>query len=161
MARSGLKTSRHRSRLPRRAAQRPAVRWDEPARARRGSRKRACQTRTRSPDFEATCETTAPPRQLSPRLKPAGAHRSDDTAVDQQITAGDERAIGTHQVRGCRANLIWGAATACGGDLHHLLIARPTGRVELVHRQWSEDDAGADRVDPGTPVAPLHGGGLY
>src|SRR5688572_13252578 len=83
---------------------------------------------------------------VSPRLKPAGAQRSDDTTVDQQITAGDERAIGTHQVRGCRANLIWGAATACGGDLHHLAIARPAGRVELVHRQWSEDDAGADRV---------------
>jgi hypothetical protein len=95
------------------------------------------------------------------RLKSAGAHRRDDTTVHQQIAAGDERTIGTHQVRGRRANFIRGAATACGGDLHHLALARPACRVELVHRQRSEDDAGADRVDPGTPVAPLHRGGLY
>jgi hypothetical protein len=35
-------------------------------------------------------------------IEPAGAHRSDDATVDQKVTAGDERTVRTHQVRGCR-----------------------------------------------------------
>src|SRR5918998_4770392 len=77
-----------------------------------------------------------------------------DAAVHEEIAAGDEVAIRPHQERADGSDLVRCARATGWAELDHAPVALPPGTGQLVLRQRRDDDAGADRVDPGATPAP-------
>ena len=83
-----------------------------------------------------------------------------DAAVDEEVAAGDERAVGAHQERAERADLVGGAGSSGGAQLDHAPVALAAWSGQFVAGERGHDDAGADRVDPCASFAPPDGLGL-
>ena len=84
-----------------------------------------------------------------------------DTAVDEEVAAGDEGAVGAHEQRAEVSDLVGGAAAPGGAELDHAPVPLAAWAAQLIAGEWGEDDAGADRVDPGAPPPPPDGLGHH
>ena len=81
-----------------------------------------------------------------------GGHPS----IHENVAAGDEPAVRTHEQGADRSHFVRGAGAACGGRLDHAPVSRAAWPGQLVFGERGNDNAGADRVDPGAALAPAH-----
>ena len=56
---------------------------------------------------------------------------------------------------------LWSAGAPGRAQLDHSPVAFAARSGQFVLGQWRDDDSGADRVDPGTPLSPPHGFGHH
>ena len=84
-----------------------------------------------------------------------------DTAVHEEVAAGDESAVGAHEERADGPDLVWSAGAPGRRQLDHAPVSLAAGTGQLVLREWGDDDAGADRVDPRAALAPPDGLGHH
>src|SRR5260370_31003142 len=77
-----------------------------------------------------------------------------NSAVHEEVAAGDEGAVGAHEQRTEGSDFVWGAAAASGPEFDHVSVSLTARAGQLIRGEWSEDDAGTDRVDPRAPLAP-------
>src|SRR5579862_10046357 len=87
--------------------------------------------------------------------------RRGDSTVHEEVAAGDERSVATHEQCADGSDFVRGAAAAGGGELDHASVPLAASAGQLVRGERREDDAGADRVDPGAPLAPADGLGHH
>jgi len=83
--------------------------------------------------------------------------RRRDTFAHEEVAAGDQRAFRPHEQGTNRSDLVGRAAATRGAQLDHALVSLTTRAGQLVPGEQSEDDAGTDRVDPGTSPTPPDG----
>src|ERR1700689_796874 len=77
-----------------------------------------------------------------------------DAAVHQKITAGDERALATHQQRTYIAHLIGSTGASCGAHLDHAAVSGAAGAGLLRVGERCDDDSWTDGVDTGNRDSP-------
>ena len=76
------------------------------------------------------------------------------STIHQEVAAGDEGAVRTHQECPNSPNLIWSACASCRRYFKHAPIAWAPGPLQLVIGEWCDDDAGTNRIDPRTALSP-------
>jgi len=74
--------------------------------------------------------------------------------IHKDVAAGDEGAVRTHEECPNSPNLIWSACASSRRYLKHAPIAWAERPLQLIVRERSDDDAGANRVDPGAALSP-------
>ena len=86
----------------------------------------------------------------------SGLDGGDHASVHKEVGAGDEGGLVAQEELGCGSDLGRVADTLYRRSLDHLLVTL-TGSIELIVRQGSDDDTGADGVDAGAASAPVDG----
>ena len=83
--------------------------------------------------------------------KPIGCRHA---TIHKDVAAGDGGAVRTHEECPNSPNLIWSACASSRRYLKHAPIAWTARPLQLIVRERSDDDAGANRVDPGAALSP-------
>ena len=78
------------------------------------------------------------------------------SAIHKKVAASDEPTAPAHEQRGDSSHLVWSTDAPSGGHLDHAPVPFATGPSEFILGERGHNDAGADRVDPCTPLAPTH-----
>lgn len=80
--------------------------------------------------------------------------RGSCTAINEEISTGDESAFAAHQQFRHISHLIRCARTSSRALGKHILVEVPAGAVKLVDSQRCDDDSRRDGINPGTLFAP-------
>src|ERR1041385_8588925 len=83
--------------------------------------------------------------------KPIGGGHS---AVHQEVNAGDEPAIRTHEQRAYGSDFVWSSGPLRRSEFDHVAVACAAWTGQFVFCQGRDDNARTDRVDSRTALAP-------
>src|SRR5277367_6623217 len=76
------------------------------------------------------------------------------SAIEEEVAAGDKRAIRPHEECADRSDLVRRSGSSSRAYTDHAPIALAARPIQFIIRQRSDDDARADRIDPRTTLSP-------
>lgn len=94
---------------------------------------------------------------LRVRLQRAVIVAGCSAAINEKSGAADKRTFVAHEQLGHICHLVRCAGAADGTLGKHILVEIATGTIEFVQRQWRDNDAGGNGIEPSTTLTPRYG----